>query len=112
MPTPAKDIDLGDITLARASTVRGTVHGCDGGEVRLTSLPDLTKPPQMMAALAEIRRATVDGKEHFYFEGVPAGDWLLGARCEGQLILLQPQQLSVPPSQDIFIEAHAMAEKR
>ncbi len=105
MPKPARDIDLGDIALSRAATLRGMVPDCENGVVRMTSLPDLSKPLQMTAALVDTRTATSDTTGRFFFEGLIAGDWFLSATCGGQPVQLQPQQLSLFPGQDMIIEA-------
>jgi hypothetical protein len=105
MPKPAKDLDLGDIPLQRAATLRGMVPGCESGMVRMTTLPDLSKPLQMTAALVDTRTATADATGRFFFEGLVAGDWFLSATCGGHPVELQPQQLSLLPGQDMVIEA-------
>jgi len=99
--TPLADIDLGRIELLRAPTLRGIVHACAGGEIRLTPLPDTSQPLRLSTAAA--RRVALDADGRFYAEGLASGTWLVGTSCPG-VPRTAPEQLTLRDGEDAVLE--------
>ncbi|MDP9192357.1 MAG: hypothetical protein M3P06_11720 [Acidobacteriota bacterium] len=97
-----KDVDLGEISLAAGASLRGTLPGCTDGELRMTPLPDLTKP--MTVPFFDYRRIPVAANGTFMAEGLSRGEWVISARCGGAAIEVSPSLVAIPDSGIVFLD--------
>ncbi|HEX9986231.1 MAG TPA: hypothetical protein VGF69_23425 [Thermoanaerobaculia bacterium] len=102
MKDPPATLDLGDVVLEQAPTVRGSVLNCAGGELRLIPLPDVTKPLRLSAA--QLQRIPIDGGTRFFAEAVTPGEWLVTANCAGSRMDVRPNRIAIREGQDSIID--------
>jgi hypothetical protein len=99
-------VDLGDIGLGSGSILRGRLEGCAGGEINLAPIPDLEKP--IAPSFFTLLRATVGADESFYVEGVTAGPWVVGAKCRGAALAVEPTVIHLADVPDTSIALRAV----
>jgi hypothetical protein len=100
----AQELDLGQIELGRATTLHGSIAGCEGGEIRMIPLPS-SETRQTAIPFFDVRRTVVrDGR--FEFETMWAGEWLASAVCAGTRYLLTPRTVLIPEAADgeLFVQ--------
>jgi hypothetical protein len=105
LPKGANELDLGQIELGRATTLHGSIAGCEGGEIRLIPLPSPLKTHQTAIPFFDVRRTVVrDGR--FELETMWAGEWLASAVCAGTRYLLTPRTVYIPEAAggELFVQ--------
>ncbi|HEX7153597.1 MAG TPA: hypothetical protein VF618_19065 [Thermoanaerobaculia bacterium] len=102
MKAPPESIELGEIVLGQSPTVRGSVTGCGGGELRLIPLPDLAKPARL--SLAELQRIPLDTDGRFYTDAVTPGQWMVSVQCAGTRMRIQPDRLVLHEAQEAIVD--------
>jgi hypothetical protein len=105
-----RDVDLGNIELTRAVSLRGTVAGCDGGEIRLTPLPSPNRRTAL--PLFDRRRSAIHEGGTFEIASLWPGQWLASARCGGEERLLMPQIVDVPENAQADVIVQFAFEKQ
>ena len=102
MKPDLSNMDLGTISLIPSATVRGIVRDCASGEARFIPMPDLAHPARL--TFSDLRRVPIAPDGSFYVDGITTGTWMLGARCAGQDLLLDPGFVTVD-GRDLVIDA-------
>ncbi len=96
------DLDLGDISLSAAATVRGRVRGCPGGELHFVPLPDLEQSQR--SGFFDYVRAPIDQEGSFFVDNIAAGRWLATARCKENTLQLEPNNILIPATGDLITD--------
>lgn len=98
-----RELDLGDIVLRAGGNLRGRLSGCEfPAEIRVMSLPDLSRPPG--PAPFEYLRFLVAPDGSFAADGLPSGSLLVGASCKGTLQSVSPRFISMTEDADQIVE--------
>lgn len=97
-----KDVDLGDVPLAGAASLRGSIANCRDGDAAVIAVPDLSKAPG--PGFGNVQRGAIDTSGRFIVDGLTPGRWSVVIRCAGVITPASPEVVVVPRSGDVVID--------
>ncbi|MEO8586437.1 MAG: hypothetical protein ABI584_09780 [Acidobacteriota bacterium] len=107
----APTLNLGDIPLQVGGVLRGKADGCEPpGEVRVTPLPDFSKPPGSVPF--EFLRFPIAPDGRFVADGLPSGALLISASCHGAFREVVPGSVVMPDEGDVVVDLVASTSSK
>ena len=102
-------LDVGDIVLTRAASLRGTIQQCASGELRLAPHPLADGQPRALR-FTELRKTPLAADGTYFIGDLAPGTWLAIAVCGGRPTELVPSTVTIQGDTDAMFDAAARPE--